>query len=70
MLAQLPPEIAGLFGAKTVAYATAAYVAAQSLGRVYQAIRVGGGLVSIWRGLMFGTNVPTEKQQETTSPKP
>lgn len=28
------------------------------LGRVYHAVRNGGGLVSIWRGLLFGTNTP------------
>jgi hypothetical protein len=28
------------------------------LGRAYSAIRNGGGLIGIWNGLVFGTNVP------------
>ena len=65
MLAQLPPEISGIFTQKTMAYAMAGWFILQNLGRVYQALRSGGGLVSIWRGLIYGTNVPTDKQIQT-----
>jgi hypothetical protein len=33
-------------------------VALQLLGRAYHALRNGGGLVGIWRAIMFGTNTP------------
>ena len=58
MMAQIPPEIAGLFTEKTLVWATAGWLLIQNLGRAYQAIRNGGGLVSIWRGLVYGTNTP------------
>ena len=63
LLAQIPPEIAGLLTERSLVYATAAWLLLQNAGRAYQAIRAGGGLVSIWRGLIYGTNVPSEKQQ-------
>ena len=68
MTEQIPTEIAGLFSERTLIWATAAWVLLQNAGRLYQAIVAGGGLVSIWRGLVFGTNVPTEKQATKTKP--
>lgn len=32
----------------------------QVLGRVWSALRKGGGLVGIWKGIVFGENVPKE----------
>lgn len=63
ILAQLPPEIAGLLTEHTLVYATAAWVLLQNIGRIYQAIQSGGGLLGIWRGLVFGANVPHEGQE-------
>lgn len=51
--------------AQYVAYATAAWVLVQSLGRAYSAIRKGGGLKGIWDGLIYGTNTP--KNEKTTA---
>lgn len=34
------------------------FVVVQILGRAYHAVRAGGGLVGIWRALVFGTNAP------------
>jgi hypothetical protein len=33
-------------------------ILAMGLGRVYKAIRSGGGLRGIWRGLLYGENAP------------
>lgn len=60
ILAQLPPEIAGLFTERHLVYATAAWLMIQNVGRIYHAIRSGGGLRGIWRGLVYGANVPVE----------
>ena len=46
-----------------VAYATAAWVLIQALGRAYAAIVKGGGLKGIWAGLLFGTNTPKDHKQ-------
>ena len=32
----------------------------QVLGRAFAGLRSGGGLVGIWRGIVFGTNTPKE----------
>jgi hypothetical protein len=62
MIAQIPPEIAALFTQKALLWATAGWLLLQNLGRIYHAIASGGGLVSIWHGVIFGTNVPTQKE--------
>ncbi len=33
------------------------------LGRVFQSLRSGGGLVGLYRGLVYGTNTATPKQE-------
>jgi hypothetical protein len=46
---------------------------AMVLGRAYAAARKGGGLVGIWRGLMFGENVPPQaptRGEPGDSPQP
>lgn len=55
LISQLTPQ--------HVAYATAAWVLVQSLGRAYAAIRKGGGLKGIWDGLIYGTNTPPKQDQ-------
>ena len=65
MIAQIPTEILSAIPSKWVVYATAAWVGAQALGRIYQAVRSGGGLVSIWQGLLYGTNTKTPVQVDT-----
>ena len=37
-----------------------ALLALPYLGRAYYAIKNGGGLVGIWRSIMFGTNTPKQ----------
>jgi hypothetical protein len=56
----LPPEVANTIPPKWLVYATAAWLLLQNAGRVYQAIRNGGGLVGVWRGVMYGSNVPVK----------
>lgn len=58
----LPPELAALFTERTLVYATAAWLLLQNAGRLYWAVRNGGGLVSIWRGLIYGANSPKEEK--------
>lgn len=70
MLAQLPPEISGLLTSKTLTWVTAAWVLLQSAGRVYHAVVAGGGLLSIWRALIYGTNVPTAKEAVAATAQP
>ena len=45
---------------------TAAWVLITNVGRLVQAVKSGGGLVGMWNALLYGTNVPTEKQQAQT----
>ncbi len=65
MLAQIPPEIVQAIPSKWVVYLTAGWVALQAAGRAYHAIRNGGGLISIWRGLLYGTNTPKDNNEQT-----
>jgi hypothetical protein len=58
MIAQIPAELSALFTQQHLVWATAAWLLLQNAGRAYHAVAAGGGLVSIWRGLIFGTNVP------------
>jgi len=39
-------------------YAVAAVALAPVAGRAYHALRSGGGLRGVWRGILFGTNSP------------
>ena len=54
----IPQEILKIMPANLLTYANAAVLVAMLLGRAYKAIRQGGGLASIWRGLLYGENVP------------
>lgn len=29
-----------------------------TLGRIYSALKGGGGLIGVWRGIVYGTNTP------------
>ena len=62
LIAQIPPEVLSAIPSKYIVYANAGVALLFILGRVYHAVLAGGGLVSIWRGLVFGTNTPTPKQ--------
>lgn len=53
-------QLSGIIPQKYVSLLTALFVASQVLGRAYQAIRSGGGLRSIIRGIWFGTNTPRQ----------
>lgn len=58
----VPPKYAGMLALLLVL--------SQVIGRIYQAIRLGGGLRSIVRSVWLGTNTPTEKQvTERDDPK-
>jgi hypothetical protein len=35
----------------------------QVLGRAYAGLKNGGGLVGLYRGVVFGTNTPKEKKE-------
>ena len=61
LLAQMPPELSALFTERTLVYATAGWLLITNLGRLLSAIRKGGGLISIWRGLIYGENTPKNK---------
>jgi hypothetical protein len=54
----IPPEYAG--------YAALAWVVIQALGRAYRSLADGKGLIGVWNGLIYGTNVPKAKDE----PKP
>jgi len=58
MIAQIPPEILSAIPSRWLVWATAGWVLLQSGGRVYHAIASGGGFVTIWHGLLYGTNSP------------
>ena len=64
LLAQIPPELAALFTQKALVWATASWLLLQNVGRIYWAIRNGGGLLSIWRGLVYGANAPAQPTQD------
>jgi hypothetical protein len=42
---------------------TTLLVAFAFVGRGYKALRSGGGLVGLWRGVMFGENAPDKNNQ-------
>ena len=52
----MPPEVLQSIPSKWMVYFNTAAVVCFILGRAYHAIRCGGGLVSIWRGLLYGDN--------------
>lgn len=55
-----PTELAD----KLSGFVALAAVALGAFGRAYHVIRNGGGLVGIYRGLVFGTNsAPTEEKK-------
>ena len=60
---EIPAEVANLLPAKYMVYLNTALILGAILGRAVQALRSGGGLVSIWRGILFGTNSTTPKQE-------
>ena len=60
ILAQIPTEVLNAIPPKYLVYATAGWVLFQSLGRIWHAIASGGGIIAIWRGLIYGTNTPKE----------
>lgn len=49
-----------LVPAKYLTLANTLVLAGMILGRAYHAVRNGGGLVALWRGLMYGANAPRE----------
>jgi hypothetical protein len=58
-------QLTGIIPPKYLSLLTALFVASQVLGRILQAIRLGGGLRSIVLGIWFGTNTKTGKQEVT-----
>ena len=57
-----PAQLSALFTQQHLVWATAAWLLLQNAGRAYHAIVSGGGLFSIWRALIFGTNTPAPKE--------
>lgn len=51
--ALVPPQHRG-----TIALIT---VGIMVLGRAFQAVKAGGGLIGIWQALLYGTNTPKDK---------
>jgi hypothetical protein len=58
----IPQDVLNSIPSKWVVYATTGWVALQAAGRVYHAVVSGGGLISIWHALLYGTNTPTMKE--------
>lgn len=52
-------QLNGILPARTVTYVILAWVLMQAIGRAYHAVAYhGGGLMTMWRALIFGTNTP------------
>lgn len=51
-------QLTGLLDSKTAHVLTVLGVGAGVVGRIYKAIVNGGGFVSIWHALLYGTNTP------------
>ena len=51
-------QLLPLLDSKWAHLATMAVVLLGILGRIYKAVVNGGGLVSIWHALLYGTNTP------------
>ncbi len=65
----IPPEVASvpikqLF---TQINLTTCALLAMILGRVYKALRQGGGLKGLYQGIMFGTNIPSPVAKDYAS---
>ena len=59
-------QLVGLLDTKWSHVGTMLFVALAAAGRIYKAAVNGGGLVSMWHGLLYGTNTP--KPQTETKP--
>jgi hypothetical protein len=57
---QIPPELLNTPVQEWQLNGVTVVLAIMLLGRLYSAIRKGGGLRGLWRGLVFGENVPKE----------
>ncbi len=56
---EIPPELLSRPLREWQLNITSIAIAAMLLGRAYKAVRAGGGLRGIWRGLLYGENTPT-----------
>jgi hypothetical protein len=70
ILAQLPPELTGVFTEKNLKWAILAWFIVTNAGRFYSAVRNGGGLRGIYRGLIFGENTPKAVADDYKPEKP
>jgi hypothetical protein len=64
MLAQIPPDILSAIPSKYITYATAAYCLVTMFGRALHAAAAGGGLVTMFRAVLYGTNIPTPAESQ------
>lgn len=60
-------QFTGLLDAKAAHIATLIVVAAGIIGRAYKSIRNGGGLMSLWHGLIYGGTPPAKIDPPTTA---
>jgi hypothetical protein len=56
-------QIQNILPPKYAAYGAVAVVATQIIGRVYNTLRNGGGLISIWRAVLYGVDHPSPPKQ-------
>lgn len=61
----IPAEVIKVLPPNVAAYASLIAVVVFALGRAYHAIRGGGGLIALWRGLLYGTNSPKSTNDTT-----
>lgn len=59
-------QFTGLLDSKTAHVLTLLSVGAGVVGRIYKAVVNGGGFVSIWHALLYGTNTPNPQTESET----
>ena len=56
-------QIQNILPPKYAAYSAAIMVVVQILGRVYNTVKNGGGLIGIWRAVLYGVDHPSPPKQ-------
>lgn len=61
---EIPSELMNLPLAQWQLNLTTLTLITMLLGRAYKGIRKGGGLRGLWRGLIFGENIPDKEEKK------